>query len=68
MPGQQSKLYPWYIGMAIIAAFELVAGYMFLGPACPCSVSPVPQLFLLLLIVLPLIYLTLMYLALRSQP
>jgi hypothetical protein len=68
MPQQHSRLYPWYVGTAIIVVFELFAGYLFFGPSCPCSASPIPQLFGLLLIVLPAVYLTLMYLALKSQP
>jgi hypothetical protein len=69
MSKRHSRLYPWYVGIAIIAGFELALGYLFLGPSCPCAAaSPVPQvLFTLLLIVLPVIYLTLMFLALRSQ-
>lgn len=67
MPQQHSRLYPWYIGIAIIAAFELIIGYMFYATESPCA-APIPQLFFLLLIVLPVVYLVLMFLALRSQP
>ena len=67
MPQQHSRLYPWYIGIGIIVAFELVIGYLFFAETAPCA-SPIPQLFVLLLIVLPVVYLTLMFLALRSQP
>jgi hypothetical protein len=67
MPAQHSRLYPWYVGIAIIVAFELIIGYLFFAASAPCA-SPIPQLFLLLLVVLPAVYLTLMFLALRSQP
>ena len=70
MPEKQFRLYPWYVGIAIIAVFELIFGYLFLGPPSNCvAAAPVPQvLFTLLLIALPAVYLALMYLALRSQP
>jgi hypothetical protein len=67
MPQQHSRLYPWYVGIAIIAVFEAIFAYLFFA-ATPSCASPIPQLFVLLLIVLPVIYLTLMYLALKSQP
>jgi hypothetical protein len=41
--------------------------YLFFAHSPSCA-SPIPQLFVLLLVVLPVVYLTLMYLALRSQP
>ena len=64
MPGQHSRLYPWFIGVAIIVAFELVVGFMFFGPACR---APGLQQAMIL-VALPVIYLVLMYLALKSQP
>ncbi len=67
MPQQYPRLYPWYIGIAIIVAFEAIIGYLFFATSSPCA-SPIPQLFVLLLVVLPAVYLTLMYLALKSQP
>lgn len=67
MPMQHSRLYPWFIGAAIIFVFELIIGYLFFF-ASPTCASPIPQLFFLLLFVLPIVYLTLMFLALRSQP
>jgi hypothetical protein len=64
MPRQQ--LLPWYIGIAIIVIFEAMIGFLFFtAPACA---APIPQLFFLLLIVLPVVYLGLMYLTLKSQP
>lgn len=67
MPAQHSRLYPWYIGIAIIVAFEAIIGYLFFT-ASPACAAPIPQFFTLLLIVLPVVYLSLMFLALRSQP
>ncbi|MDE2488289.1 MAG: hypothetical protein KGO51_12915 [Alphaproteobacteria bacterium] len=64
MAGKHSPLYPWYIGVAVIVAFELVVGPLFFGPAC--RAPAIPQM--LVLIVLPVVYLTLMFLAFRSQP
>jgi hypothetical protein len=59
-----SRLYPWYIGVAIIAAFEIVAGSLFYGASC--RAPAIPQL--LVLVALPILYLALMFVALRSQP
>jgi uncharacterized membrane protein YhdT len=67
MPHQHSRLYPWYIGVGIIVVFEAVFAYLFYFATSPCA-SPIPQFFALLLLVLPIVYLTLMYLALKSQP
>ncbi len=64
MPAKHSRLFPWYVGIAIIAAFELFVGFAFFGPSCRAQV--IPQT--LVLVVLPVIYLALMFLALRSQP
>jgi hypothetical protein len=67
MPTRHSRLFPWYVGIAIIIPFELMVAYLFFASSSPCA-SPIPQFFVLLLIVLPALYLTLMYLALKSQP
>jgi uncharacterized membrane protein len=67
MPRQYSRLLPWYIGIAVIVAFEAMIGYLFYTASPPCA-APIPQLFFLLLIVLPVVYLGLMFLTLRSQP
>lgn len=64
MAGKHSRLYPWYIGVAIIIAFELVAASLAFGPSC--RAPAVAQI--LILVVLPVIYLALMFMALRSQP
>jgi hypothetical protein len=67
MPVMRSRLFPWYVGIAIIVAFELIIGYLFFTQSPSCA-APIPQLFTLLLVVLPVVYLGLMYLTLKSQP
>jgi hypothetical protein len=42
----------------------MIGFLFFTAPACA---APIPQLFFLLLIVLPVVYLGLMYLTLKSQ-
>ena len=64
MAAKHSRLYPWYIGVAVIVIFELVVGSLFYGPAC--RAPAIPQI--MVLIVLPAVYLALMFMALRSQP
>jgi hypothetical protein len=63
MPAKHSRLFPWYVGIAIIAAFELFVGFAFFGSAC--RAPAIPQI--LVLVVLPLIYLALMFVALKGQ-
>ena len=68
MTKPHSQLFPWYVGIAIIAAFEAIIGYLFfLGPAASCGPQVTP-IFVVLLLLLPIIYLALMFLALKSQP
>lgn len=64
MAVQHSRLYPWYVGIAVIAVFEVVVASLFFGPAC--RAPAIPQL--MILVVLPVIYLVLMFMAFRSQP
>lgn len=64
MATKHSQLYPWYIGVAVIVVFELFVGFNYFGPACRAGV--IPQT--LVLVVLPVVYLTLMFLAFKSQP
>lgn len=64
MPAHHSRLYPWYIGVAVVVGFELVVGSLFFGPAC--RAPAIPQI--MVLVVLPVVYLTLMFLAFKSQP
>jgi hypothetical protein len=67
MARQYSRLFPWYVGIAVIAAFEAIIGYLFFAGPTPCG-PQVGPMFIALLIILPVVYLALMFLALRSQP
>ena len=60
---RRNRLLPWYIGIAIIVAAELVVGYEMFYVGCPAPVL----LELALLIVIPVVYLVLMYLTFVSQ-
>jgi hypothetical protein len=64
---KHSQLFPWYVGIAIIVAFEAIFGYLFFAGPSPCG-PQVGPIFISLLIILPVIYLALMFLTLRSQP
>ena len=62
MPGR-NRLTPWYIGIAIIIASVFYIGYRMFVVGCPA-----PTLIELgVLIIIPLVYLVLMYLTLTSQ-
>lgn len=67
MTTRHSQLFPWYVGIAMIAAFEAICAYLFFAAPSSCGPQAAP-IFLILLIVLPIVYLVLMYLALKSQP
>jgi len=67
MATKHSQLFPWYVGIAIIVTFEAIIGYLFYAGPSPCA-APASPIFMVLLIALPVIYLLLMYLALKSQP
>jgi hypothetical protein len=60
---RRNKLLPWYIGIAIVLAGEIYVGYQMFYVGCPAPVL----LELAVLIVIPLVYLTLMYLTFVSQ-
>ena len=60
---RRNRLLPWYIGIAIIVAAELVVGYQMFYVGCPAPVL----LELAMLIVIPVVYLGLMYLTFVSQ-
>ena len=57
------RLMPWYIGLAVIVAAVVYVGYQMFAGACPAPVF----LELGVLIVIPVVYLVLMYLTLTSQ-
>jgi hypothetical protein len=60
---RRSRLLPWYIGIAIVVLGELYIAYEMFYVGCPAPVL----LELAILIVIPLVYLTLMYLTFISQ-
>ena len=60
---RRNRLLPWYIGIAIIIAAELVVGYQMFYVGCPAPVL----LELAMLVVIPVVYLALMYLTFVSQ-
>jgi hypothetical protein len=60
---RRNRLLPWYIGIAIIIAAEIIVGYQMFYVGCPAPVL----LELAMLTVIPVVYLTLMYLTFVSQ-
>jgi hypothetical protein len=60
---RRNRLLPWYIGIAIVILGELYIGYEMFYVGCPAPV----MLELAVLIVIPIVYLTLMYLTFVSQ-
>ena len=64
MQAHRSRLFPWFVGVGIVAAFELFVALTYFGPACPAP----GFVQILILVVLPAIYLALMFLTLKSQP
>jgi hypothetical protein len=60
---RRNRLLPWYIGIAVIIAAEIYVGYEMFYVGCPAPV----MLELAMLIVIPLVYLVLMYLTFVSQ-
>jgi hypothetical protein len=63
MAARRSRLLPWYVGIAIVlVAVIYIAFQMFLG-GCP---GPTPTK-IGVLVVIPVVYLVLMYLTLTSQ-
>jgi hypothetical protein len=60
---RRNRLLPWYVGIATIIAAEIVVGYQMFYVGCPAPVL----LELAMLVIIPLVYLTLMYLTFVSQ-
>jgi hypothetical protein len=60
---RRNRLLPWYIGIAIVIAAEIYVGYEMFYVGCPAPVL----LEVAMLIVIPVVYLTLMYLTFVSQ-
>ncbi len=61
---RRNQLLPWFIGVGVIAAMDIVTGYLFF--ATSCRAPGIAQI--LVLIVMPVVYLVLMYMAFKSQP
>jgi hypothetical protein len=60
---RRNRLLPWYLGIAIIVAAEIVVGYQMFYVGCPAPIL----LELAMLVVIPAVYLVLMYLTFISQ-
>jgi hypothetical protein len=60
---RRNRLLPWFIGIAIIVAAEIYVGYEMFYVGCPAPVL----LELAMLVVIPAVYLVLMYLTFISQ-
>jgi len=60
---RRNRLMPWYIGIAIVLAAVAYVGYQLLSPDCAVATPTA----LIVLIVIPAVYLVLMYLTLTSQ-
>ncbi|MBZ0163768.1 MAG: hypothetical protein K8H74_13790 [Notoacmeibacter sp.] len=61
-PAKRNRLTPWYVGLAIILASVLFVGYRMMTNDCAQ-----PQIEIAVLVVIPAVYLVLMYLTLISQ-
>ena len=62
--GRRNPLLPWIIGLIIIAVVDIYIGYLF--QATNCQAPGIAQF--LVLVVVPGVYLVLMYMTLKSQP
>lgn len=61
---RRNPLLPWYIGLAIIVIVDAYIAYTFFATGCA---APVFAQFLVV-VAIPVVYLVLMYLTLKSQP
>lgn len=60
---QRNRLLPWYVGLAIIVLAVGYIGYEMFAGACPAPTA----VELIVLLILPAVYLGLMYLTFTSQ-
>ncbi|MEX2034882.1 MAG: hypothetical protein WEA28_06805 [Xanthobacteraceae bacterium] len=60
---RRNRLLPWYIGMALVVAAVLYVGYQMFFVGCPAPTF----VELIVLLVIPVVYLALMYLTFVSQ-
>ena len=61
---RRNPLMPWIIGAIIIAIVDIYIAYLFF--ATECQAPGIAQF--LVLVAIPVVYLALMYLTLKSQP
>lgn len=61
---KRNPLRSWYIGLVLIVIAVGIAGWQMYATGC----SAPPIAIAIVLVAIPTIYLTLMYLALKSQP
>ena len=62
-PHQRNRLTPWYIGAAIILASVIYVGFQMSATSCPAPTG----IEIGVLIIIPVVYLVLMYLTFKSQ-
>jgi hypothetical protein len=60
---QRNRLLPWYIGLVVVILAIVYIGYQMFAGACPAPTA----VELIVLLILPAVYLVLMYLTLISQ-
>jgi hypothetical protein len=60
---RRNRLLPWYIGIVIVALAVIYVGYLMFAGGCPAPTI----VELAVLIVIPVVYLVLMYLTFTSQ-
>ncbi len=64
---KRNPLLPWWIGFAIIVVAVIYVGYLFTKLATVCGPATAGMLGFIVLGVIPAVYLTLMYVTLKSQ-
>lgn len=60
---RRNRLWPWYIGIVIILAAVIYVGYEMIATSCAAPAVSI----IAVLVVIPVVYLFLMYLTLMSQ-
>ena len=60
---QRNRLLPWYIGIVVVLLAVIYVGYQMFVGGCPAPTA----VELVVLIVIPVVYLVLMYLTFTSQ-
>lgn len=60
----RNPLMPWFIGLLIVFAADLYVAYIFFSGQCQAPV--IAQI--LVVVIIPVVYLGLMYLTFKSQP